>query len=298
MKPRINLAALVLATGSLVFIPATLRAADNAMDNTKDAVGDAADRTGDAVNNAADKTGDAMNNAADRMNNGVNTDGHAAVAAPDAEDIKEVLQDATEAFVKKGTFDDLVERFVDADRNRIGKDNFVEEDHPDVDTATEAFRAAWKDKYDKDFDIKDTKVVFNQRFQIVQGKIGGAAADAHMNHDNNVANNNMDTNDEANNTGDNQVQDTNREAGRKIATVIVTGKEAGGDLRVPLIKEKPDAWRIDVPDTVDGPRLKDSVVAHLNKLTSMKDQWPSDVNDAYREVGIHMLQAVLDKPVK
>jgi hypothetical protein len=274
MKSPINLAALVLATGALVFLPTTSRADDNAMDNTKD-----------TVNNAADKTGNAMENAADNVKKAVTPNDDKMVAAPDANDIKGVLKDATEAFVKKGTFDDLVERLVDADRNRIGKDGYVEEDHPDVETASAAFRTAWKDKYDKDFDIKDTKVVFNQTFQIVQSKVAKTA--------DNMNDMKMD---DAN--GDTKHQDTNLEAGRKVATVTVVGKNGGADLQVPLIKEKPDAWRIDVPDSVDGPRLKDNVVAHLNKLTSMKDQWPDDINDAYRAVAIHMLRAVMDKPVE
>ena len=53
-------------------------------------------------------------------------------------------------------------------------------------------------------------------------------------------------------------------------------------------------WKIDVPDSVDGAKLYDNLLKHLTMANEQKDQWPSDVIDAYRAVAHHVLMAVLD----
>lgn len=302
MNKKISVAAIAMAVGGMSFMPmGSVMAQENAGQKTEraaeksgNAVENAAERTGNAVENAGDRAAGAMDRAGDRANDAVNNNGNDAnramgnetgpgntAMAPDAEDIKGMLASATEAFVKEGTFDDFVERLVDADRNRIGQDGFASQDHTDIDAASKAFMAAWEAKYGKEFDIVDEKVVYNDaKFRIVQSEIGDNAQPAAGQVP--AANNDA---------------DTNREAGRNIATVMVSG-DAAGELQVPLIHELPDSWRIDVPDSVDGPKLKANLLAHLNAATAMKDQWPADPNEAYRAVSIHMLKAVLDKPVE
>ena len=302
---------------------------ENAAERTGDKIENAAERTGDRIQNAADRAGEGMNNGVNRPdpafdndtkvntdpNTRVNTDlnptvnpnanlgtGNTAMA-PDAEDIKGVIADATEAFVKKGTFDDLVERFVDADRNRIGRDGFAEQDHADLNQASDAFMAAWKEKYNADFNIEDQKLVLNdQEFRVLQSEIGegaqpaGGAIDVDANANDGKATVNVE-----NNTGvdrpDNKAADTNRnDPGRNIATVTVNN--AMGGLQVPMIHEMPDAWKIDVPDSVDGPKLKQNIIEHLNAAVAMKDQWPADPQQAYANLSTHMLKALMDQPAE
>src|SRR5215218_7045191 len=95
----------------------TNRAADKtgaALDNAADNTRNAADKTGNAAQNAADRTSGTLDKAA--AGQGV----HGTAEAPDAEGIRDVLASTTEAALK-GSFSDVVERFVDADRNRLGK---------------------------------------------------------------------------------------------------------------------------------------------------------------------------------
>ncbi len=308
MNTKLTLAALTMAACSALYSTQTFAADDarTVADKAKDGTVDAANRTGDAMQNTADRATGAMDNANGNNANratGNNTGPGNTAMAPDAEDMKGVLADSTEAFVKKGTFDDLVERLVDADRNRIGKDGYAEQDHADLNTASDAFLAAWKEKYNKEFDIDDEKVVFNDpRYKFMQGEIGDNAqpAGGAMNADVKVGDAKADVRVENNTTIDtpgNKAADTNRnDPGRNIATVTVSPGMGKPNLQVPMIHEMPDSWRIDAPDTVDGPKLKDNVVSHLNALTAMKAQWPADANEAYRIVSTHMLMAVLDKP--
>jgi hypothetical protein len=66
------------------------------------------------------------------------------------------------------------------------------------------------------------------------------------------------------------------------------------ELKVPLIHELPDMWKIDVPDSVTGPMLYDNVLKHLTMANEMKDKWPADENDAYRAISHHVLMAIMN----
>jgi hypothetical protein len=93
--------------------------------------------------------------------------------------------------------------------------------------------------------------------------------------------------------------DTNRnDPGRNLATVRLKGSGGMSDLEVPLIHEFPAVWKIDVPDTVDGPKLKQNLMDHLTMVKDMKAQWPADAKEAQRAVAHHVLMALMDKPAK
>jgi hypothetical protein len=220
--------------------------------------------------------------------------------APDAEDIRDVLAQLTEASLTKGGFDDLVERFVDADRNRIG--NYAEQEMADLDGLVEQFQKDWQAKYNQEFDIKNEELVFNN-VNILQGEIGGearVAGDVNVNRDGGTVEGdvNVDNRTGIDLPGD-KAADTNRnDPGRNIATVNVTGVDGGKDLKLDLIHEMPDSWRLDLPDTVDGPKLRQNLMAHLKAAHEARDQWPADVNEGYRFVSYHVFKALLDQPVE
>jgi hypothetical protein len=92
----------------------------------------------------------------------------------DSEDIRDVLAQVTEAALTKDGFDDIVERFVDADRNHIGP--WVKDKSRNWTTLNgriAQFQNDWKAKYGQDFDMKHA-VVFGEgfkNFSIAQGEI-------------------------------------------------------------------------------------------------------------------------------
>ena len=75
------------------------------------------------------------------------------IGVADLNNLYRTLGDNAEAALTKGSFDDMVERFVDADRKRIG--DFKDMKFDDLDGRVESFRQAWKAKYNADFDIDD-----------------------------------------------------------------------------------------------------------------------------------------------
>ena len=153
-------AAAALAAGAMT---APL-SAQNTATGSENQVNSAADRAADGTNRAADKTGTAVDNAADNTRDAARSAGdraagtidkaaagqgvHGTAQAPDAEGIRDVLASTTEAALK-GSFSDVVERFVDADRNRLGKAMPSGDDLKSLDALTKQFRDDWKAKYNQ-----------------------------------------------------------------------------------------------------------------------------------------------------
>lgn len=295
---------------------ATGPAVDVDVDVNKDKLRDMANRTGDAVDRGLDKTGDALSNAADKTKEAaknvggqLNDSAHrtadatargvdnlrdnareagarinapkGTAAAPDAEGIRDVLAQVTEAALTKGGLDSIVERFIDADRNRIGPG--ADADFADLDARIDQFRKDWKAKFNEDFDIKNEEAAFpEQSFSITQGEIGKNAATGTTGAD----------------RPDSPAADANtNDPGRNIATIQVASSQGLGALTVPMVHEAPDRWKINVPDGLTAAKLKQNLLSHLNAAGNSA-QWPQDVNQAYAQVGHHVLMAVLDQPAK
>jgi hypothetical protein len=75
------------------------------------------------------------------------------IGAVDLNNIYRTLGDAAEAGITKGGFDDMVERFAEPDRKRIG--DFKDQKFADLDGRIDQFRNEWKAKYNADLDIDD-----------------------------------------------------------------------------------------------------------------------------------------------
>jgi len=208
-----------------------------------------------------------------------------------------LLGQVTNAAVTKGGFNDLIERFNDADRNRLGsyaKDKNNKDKLDILDGRIAQFQKDWKAKYNENFKIHKDDVVFgNSMFTVAQGEIGKDAqlAGERVPAAQNVTKDNLNQPKDA--TG-NTAADRNLEKGRNIAYVTVAASHNLPELKVPLIHELPDMWKIDVPDSVTGQKLYDNLLKHLTMADEHKDQWPADVNDAYRMVSHHVLMAILD----
>jgi len=272
----------------------TVAVAKEAGHDTKEALQTAGRKIEGAADRTADKAGDAAQQAGSR----------GTAAAPDAEGIRDVLAQVAEASLTKGGLDDLVERLVDQDRNRIGQT--LQKDNPDLDGRIDQFRKDWKAKYNQDFDIKNEEQAYpNSMFAITQGEQGRSAAGAavDVNVDRNAPGGASANVDVKNNTGvdrpDSAAADANRnDPGRNTATVQIQASHGLPALTVPMIHEAPDRWRIDVPNTLTAEKLKANVLAQLTAADEMKDQWPSDVNQAYAAVTHHVLMALMDQPVQ
>src|SRR2546423_1781493 len=248
-------AAVAVSLGGLAWV-SSLRAAEDIKDATK---------------NAVDKTKEKAHDGKVNWENGR---------------IYTLLGQVTNRALTKGGFSDVAERFNDADRKRIDawiKDKNNKERLDVLDGRIAQFQKDWKAKYGENFKIRKDDVVFgNPMFIVAQGEVGKDAQ---------LAGERVPAPDPSHPiTGG----DRNLEKGRNIAYVTVAASHSLPELKVPLIHELPDVWKIDVPDSVTGQKLYDNLLKHLTMANEHKDQWPSDINDAYRAISHHVLMAVLD----
>jgi hypothetical protein len=254
----------------------------------------AEDTVGNKVDRAVDKTKNAAENAVD------NTKAAAHDAKTKWSDarIHTMLGQVTNAALTNGGFDDMIERFNDADRNRLGswaKDKNNKEKLDVLNGRINQFQGDWKSKYGHEFKIRKDDLVFGHPaiFSYAQGEIGKDAqlAGEKLPPAQNVTKDNLSQPKDA--TG-NTAADRNLEKGRNVAYVTVAESHGMPELKVPLIHELPDVWKIDVPDSVTGQMLYENLLKHLTTANEMKDKWPTDENDAYRAVSHHVLMAVMN----
>lgn len=208
-----------------------------------------------------------------------------ATLAPDVEQIRDTLASATEAAVTKGGFDDMVERLVDADRNRIGSTRLTDKDLEILDGRIAQLRKAWRDKYGSDFDIEDEGRVYSA-FGVIQGEVGDHPR---------LAASSLGP---ADRLAGNDPADVNLDPGRNVALVGVPQAHGQPELSVLMIHELPDNWRIDLPDTVSGRELHDNLLKHLTYLGENVGKWPASEAEAYRQFTHHVLAAMMGLDAK
>ena len=142
----------------------------------QDAQPNAAQRTGNAVERGAEKTGEAIKSGAETVKDAVtpNRDADSAASrnqSKHAEEIHDVMAQLAEAALTKDGLDDMAERFVDADRNRLGQNKDALKSDDTLNGRIEQFCKDWKAKYNQDFDIKDEDKVYDTSFaQITEGE--------------------------------------------------------------------------------------------------------------------------------
>jgi hypothetical protein len=108
---------------------------------------------------AADKKAPTPRDITDAIASANDGDAQTAAASDgpelDPRPVYDLLAETVEAAVKVDTFDDLVERFAEADRKRLGR---VSKDA--LNAQTTALRDAWKARFEEEFNIIDTAANF------------------------------------------------------------------------------------------------------------------------------------------
>jgi len=335
MKKQLKLfAAAALTVGGLALVSNWSYAADEAagtkvdraVDNASNKVDRTTDKIGEKTRDASDKTKDKIGDIDVRTEKspGQTADLPAGIqkaTKDDSEDIRSALADTTEAVMSK-SLHSVRNKLVDADRNRL-KD--LKNDDATLAGRIEQIRKDWKAKYGKDFDIEH-KTAFGPDFKgfvIVQGEIANPALLSNWPVDNSKAKSGAgaslkagDTKvettigggtgtpatadgrrDETNKPG-NKPGDRNLEKGRNVAIVTFPSSHGAPELTASLIHELPDQWRFDIPDNIDSNKFYQNLLAHMTEFGDMKDQWPTDVNEASRMATHHVLEALYDIPTK
>jgi hypothetical protein len=237
-------------------------------------------KTGDAIGNAADKTGEAAKKAVDKTEQAVGLEA-SDDPAKNAGNIKGVIAQVAEAAVTKSGLDDVEERFTKADRERLDQNKDALKNNAALDGRIDQFQKDWKAKYNQDFKIPDKDAVYGNDFAMITQGEEARTASARIT-----------PGDTAKPAAD---SDKEKNA-RNYAMLNIPASHGKAALSVPLIHEG-GSWKIDIPNSVDSNKLRDNVQTALTHCDEMKDQWPADVNDAYRGVTHAILIAVMDQPL-
>jgi general stress protein YciG len=229
-------------------------------------------KAGEAVGGAVDRTNEAAQSAGQRI--GATTQPSADKAVNET---RKTLGSVVQAAVTKDGLGDVVDHFIKADRDRIGK--LDKSTWNDLNAAIDKFNGDWKAKYNEDFKITDKEQqVFGAPVEIQFGQANEARTAAEK-------------------TGPAEGS-TNANAPDKSMynhpRVAFPGMGGAAPLRLQLDNEGTvmASYKLQVPDTVDGNKLKDNLTSAINALDGMKDQWPADKIEAYRTVAAHVLAAI------
>jgi hypothetical protein len=198
-------------------------------------------------------------------------DDHDAILKP--------IATATEAALTKNGFDDVIERLVDQDRNRLGKEGATKQKYDDLNAKAQALRDAFKNKYGRDFDVsrKDAlthvatiagdiqdpqQVASAWPVPAVVAAPGEAVPAAEQQKGTTPAD-----------------KDSNIEKGRDVAIATIPASRDLPAVHVSLIQEA-GGWKIDLPNNISGQQIHDNLLKRLTQVYDMQAQWPADPNAA------------------
>ena len=194
------------------------------------------------------------------------------------------------AAVTKNSYDSFFSGFLSdlAKRDKERAREFKGADQNHLNDLITQIQTAWHAKYNQDFDVSDKNVTFDERFAIAQGEVSdptqaisawpvAAAAGQAV-----TAN------------SSNEQQDSNSHwltKGRAVAIMRFPESHGLAAMNV-LFIHQPTGWYIDIPVDRTGQQVYNDLSADLSFIASHQDQWPTDVNDAYRMVTHQVLAAL------
>jgi len=214
----------------------------------------------------------------------------------DEKAIKKELATIVSDAVDHNHFDNLINNLVKPEKDRMADAKKM--DTTKLNEVIGEIRRSWKEKYGQDFDISrgDAENVFNNQFAILEGEVTdpnlalnnwpvpvtpevGAKPAAEQGHAIDISPN---------------PNDAKLDKGRTVALVRIPDSMAIPALKASLIHEHLVGWKLDIPNNITGQQLYDNLIKHLSYVNDHKDKWPSDVNEAYRDVAHHVFMALYD----
>ena len=193
-------------------------------------------------------------------------------AAPAEDDIRKRIADVVALAVGVDHMDRLTQRLSQPDRDRIRSGpGYAKGFGPSLDDAARRFTAAWKGKYGHPFSADAAAAALTDSFAAVRQ---GTAV-----------------------VGDPKAAVLTGAARNDMAQIAVTASHGLPAVSVPLVREMPDGWKVDVPDTVDADIVRRNLGDEVGAAVAMHDRWPTDEAEAYRAVAHRVLLALMGQPL-
>lgn len=209
--------------------------------------------------------------------------------------VKTGLEKLTARFAAKGDFNKMLAELATQDKDRAR--DFKGVDQTKLDGRIEQISQAWKAKYGQDFDPNDKNVIFDDRYMMVQGEVTDpsvalagwpiAATNEAM-----TAGSKQTPADASDKAVKDETSAAKMDKGRNVALVRFPASHALPAITASMIHELPAFYRVDIPNDRTGEQIYNDTLTHLTYIGEHVDQWPADVNDAYRMVAHHAIAAV------
>ena len=198
--------------------------------------------------------------------------GASAATAPDDAAIRQAIGALANVAVGRDHMDRLTQRLAQPDRDRIRtKPTYDGGYGPALDEAITKLDAAWRAKYGHAFTAAGATAALTPSFADVRQ---GAAI-----------------------VGDPKAATVSGPARDAMAAVTLAASHGLPKATVPLVREQPDGWKLDVPDTVDAAALRQGLADELSAAVAAQADWPKDEADAYRAVIHRVVLATLGQPL-
>jgi hypothetical protein len=209
--------------------------------------------------------------------------------------IRSGLVKLTDRAYATGDFKKLLGELSTQDKERARE--FKNADQKQLDVVIDQIRTAWKSKYNQSLSIDDKNLVFDSTFAMAQFEVSDPAV-AIANWPVPACDKDAVTAGNRSNAGDEKKEEKNAKLtdGRDVALVRVPPMHDMPEMTVSMIHELPMSWRVYLPNDRTGEQIYNDLLSHLTYVRDHQDQWPGDVNDAYRLLAQHAIAAVYGVP--
>ncbi|HEY1685576.1 MAG TPA: hypothetical protein VGG19_12490 [Tepidisphaeraceae bacterium] len=214
--------------------------------------------TNDQNNTATEQTNDRVTTT--EQKDAGNTDNMAGVQDTHSiNSVREQVREITNDALTKNDLEAIRNRLTVDDQKRLGDLGKLDSD--DLNMLVKDIDQKWKDKYNHKFDV-NTKMALAEPFVRIDS-INKAQ----------VASSNGKTED------------------REVANVTLASDNKLPELNLTMVREHM-SWKLQLPASVDGPTLKNNLVAQLQALNNDSANWPADENEAYRCVTHRVMMGI------
>jgi hypothetical protein len=224
-----------------------------------------------------------------------------------ASGIKSGLVKMTDSAVTKGSFNNFLAELSVQDREKARE--YKNPDQSRLDSSIQRIQSAWQAKYNRSIDISDKNLVFNDRFTIIQGKVedpnlalanwpvaacsrAQQSSDISVNSNVSSVNGNTATPYTGSTDQQKEIDDAKLTKGRDVALVRIPAGDGLPEMTVSMIFHYPLFWRVDAPKDRTGEQIYNDLASQLDWIAGHTEQWPSNVDDAYRMVARHAAAAL------
>ena len=248
--------------------------------------GDVTDSLNDAGKNLKDlahNTGEAAKGAWENVSNYISDKAAEVQKNANSDSVRESLTSLVQNAVKKDGLPSAIKYLDKADADRLA--DVGKGDNGELNKTIDDLQQAYKQKYDKDFELNEDNLFKEDGTQYRQMKVKSPSDIKPWPA---PATGALDSNSAGSSDAGNRLHE-----GEDIALFHLPKTETAPALTVSEVC-RDDHWVAVVPASLDSQKLRDNLRQHLSSVLQQKGQWPSDAKQAQSAVARHVLMAFYD----